>query len=425
MDVTNSTNCTIDNNTLSALIKNSTNKPTENGYDYFKIILLSMMALILVIGSVGNTVVCYVFGVQHKKRRSVPETLFLYLAAIDLVSSIVNPSLYIYWTVTKYARWDFGIVGCKLLVPLAPISVTLSALIILIIAVDRYFIICRQFGRNYSRNRIHCAVVASAIFSVGIYLPYIILLQVTEGSSCLVPAVGDPNYAYSTVAALMLQDVSFIVVLTFTNVKTFIRLKRQSSVKLDRSLEARRLRSHKRIARILLAMSCVFYLLVLPRDIMQLIYLLSWQTSSGLPHTDTLRRVNALLKVLQTANSCVNVFIYSKMHKKFRVHLLRLLYKITGKKHILETNVQMILRSNSELTPRSRKKMLRLSDTCETPTSSPCAIRRPIDHGRRATDGDVEGMNPLLKDRLGRIMRIRFESIEEDDFDHKINNGKT
>lgn len=429
MNITNSTNCTIGNykgnNTFPVLMRNSTNDQTETGYDYFKITVLAMMALILVIGSVGNTVVCYVFGMQHKKRRSVPETLFLYLGAIDLVSSIVNPSLYIYWTVTKYARWDFGIVGCKLLVPLAPISVTLSALIILIIAVDRYFIICRQFGRSYSRKRIHCAVVASAIFSIGIYLPYIIQLEVNKKLSCFIPEVGDPFYAYSTVAALTLQDVGFIVVLTFANVKTFSRLKRQSSLKLDRSMEARRLRSHKRIARILLAMSCVFCLLVLPRDIMQVIYLLSWQTSSGIQQTDTLYHVNALLKVLQTANSCVNVFIYSKMHKKFRVHLLRLLFKITGRKHLLETDVQMILRNNSELTPRTRKRMLRFSDSCETPTSSPCAIQRPMNHGRRATDGDVEGMNPLLKDRLGRIMRVRFESIGEDDFDDKINDGKS
>eukprot|EP00112_Aurelia_sp_Birch-Aquarium-sp1_P022790 Seg6543.1 transcript_id=Seg6543.1/GoldUCD/mRNA.D3Y31 product="hypothetical protein" protein_id=Seg6543.1/GoldUCD/D3Y31 len=113
------------------------------------------------------------------------------------------------------------------------------------------------------------------------------------------------------------------------------------------------------------------------------------------------------------------------MHKKFRVHLLRLLFKITGRQHLLETDVQMILRNNSELTPRTRKRMLRFSDSCETPTSSPCAIQRPMNHGRRATDGDVEGMNPLLKDRLGRIMRVRFESIEEDDFHDKINDGKS
>ena len=262
----NYTNNSVANNSRPA----DTSTNSDTGYDYFTIILLTLMSLILVIGTAGNSVVCYVFGFKQRKHRSVPETLFLYLGAIDFTASLVNPSLHIYWTITKYSRWDFGIIGCKILVPMAPISVTLSALIILIIAVDRYFVICGVFGRSYSRARIHSAVLIAAGFSICLYMPYVILLTVNERFPCFVVSIADPVYAYSTISVLLLQDVGFILVLSITNFKSFSALQRRGNSILEQSLYARRARSNKRVAKILLAMSCVFCLLVLPRDIMQL-----------------------------------------------------------------------------------------------------------------------------------------------------------
>ena len=375
----------------------------QEGYDYFNIILLLMLALIFVVGTVGNSVVCYVFGFKQRKRRSVPETLFLYLGAIDLTSSIINPGLYVYWTVTKYSRWDFGIVGCKLLAPLAPVSVTLSALIILIIAIDRYTIICGQFGRSYSRNRIHCAVLFAAIFSICIFLPYIILLEVS--STCSVLKTGEPEYAYSMISALLFQDVSFIAVLAFTNSRTFSRLRRQSSVTMERTVESRRLRSHKRVARILLAMSLVFCLLVLPRDLVQLTYIISWLDPPGVSYTQALLRINAFLKVLQTSNSCVNVFIYSKMHTKFRGHLFRLCYKAFGRRAPFAEKFGLNV-VTEEMTPRTQRRILKFNEGIGTPSDTPVLQRK---HVKREKIQDREGANPLLVNHI-KSNKAQFQS---------------
>ena len=389
-------------------IQNKTTEAVDSGYNYFTIILLTMLASIFVIGTIGNSVVCYVFGFKQRKRRSVPEMLFLYLGAIDLTSSIVNPSLYIYWTVTRYSQWDFGIFACKILVPLAPISVTLSALIILIISIDRYFVICSQFGRSYSRNRIHLAVIFAAIFATCLYVPYMIRLQITDQHSCTVYQTTDPLYAYSTIIALLLQDFGFIVVLTVTNSKSFSHLQRKGSVVLERSLEARRVRSNRRVAKILLAMSCVFCLLVLPRDIMQLTFILSWLDPPGVHPTATVHNMNALFKVLQTANSCVNVFIYSKMHTKFRSHLLSLCYSTCGKRHSLSNDLQVTMLTMTNITPRLRKRMFRLRADSGTPSDTPDLQRKQMGNQRDSVDVDVG--NPLLASRSNRLSRVRFQA---------------
>lgn len=389
----------------SSSIKNPyPEKTTNDDYDYFTIILLAMMASILFIGAAGNSVVCYVFGFKQRKTRSVPETLFLYLGAIDLTSSIINPSLYIYWTITRYSRWDFGIVGCKLLASLAPISVTLSALIILIIAVDRYFVICGQFGRRYSRNRIHCAVILAAIFAICLFIPYIIRLQVDDYHPCLVRSIDDPVYAYSTTVALLLQDVGFIGVLSFTNYKSFSRLHRKGTAMMEQSLERRRLRSNKRVAKILLAMSCVFCLLVLPRDIMQLAYIISWLNPPGLNFTRTLKNTNALFKVLQTANSCVNVFIYSKMHTKFRGHVRNLCLATCSKKQLIAESAVMTMAS---ITPKLRKRVLKFNVENETPSATPELKRKGIKHGSNLDE--LEASNSLLIGIPQRNSRVKAE----------------
>ena len=385
--------------------ESKTSKTSDNRYDYFTIILLTVMALILVVGTVGNSVVCYVFGFKQRKRRSVPETLFLYLGAIDLTSSIINPSLYIYWTITKYSRWDLGIIGCKILAPLAPISVTLSALIILIIAMDRYFVIVSDFGRSYSRKRIHWAVILAAGFAICLYIPYIILLTVNEHFPCFVADITNPAYTYSTISVLLLQDVGFIMVLSYTNIKSFSVLRRHGSGIMEQSSQAQRARSNKRVAKILLAMSCVFCALVLPRDIIQIAYIISWLNPPGFQFTETLTNLNALFKVLQTANSCVNVFIYSKMHTKFRIHLKSLCYIPFGRQHQLREGLRSAVSTVTNLSPT---KIPRLSFANGTPLDTPDLPRKQLNckknfNGSSATD-------PASKRREEKEMKVRFLS---------------
>ena len=133
------------NNTLNNGTLNNTTNEVYFKNEYISIrdwILVIAFSLIISFGVVGNAIVCYVFGYKKKRhRRSTTEWLILYLGIIDLLASILNPPLYIYWTVTHYSKWHFGYLGCKILPVLGPIMTSASLGILLIFAIDRYLAI--------------------------------------------------------------------------------------------------------------------------------------------------------------------------------------------------------------------------------------------------------------------------------------------
>ena len=73
-------------------------------------------------------------------------------------------------------------------------------------------------------------------------------------------------------------------------------------------------------------MGIVHLFLVCPRDIMYLIYNLSWLVSTcGIRFSKEVVLVNVFMKVLQVSNSCANVFIYSHMHVYYRKCVFKVL----------------------------------------------------------------------------------------------------
>ena len=66
----------------------------------------------------------------------------------------------------------------------------------------------------------------------------------------------------------------------------------------------------------------MFMLLVFPRDLFHVIYLISQLHPPRIPYTVTVLHINSALKILHMANSVVNVFIYAKLHSHFR-HTLK------------------------------------------------------------------------------------------------------
>ena len=83
-------------------------------------------------------------------------------------------------------------------------------------------------------------------------------------------------------------------------------------------------RDTERVIRVIIVMQIIFICLVLPRDILHIIFSLSRLDGHGIPYTKAIVRLNDALKVIQTANSCANVFIYAKMHDRFRKTVISL-----------------------------------------------------------------------------------------------------
>ena len=305
---------------------NTTNIPTSasgilhtsSSYNAKTILLVIALCLIMLVGILGNGSVCYFFGWKLRNGRSIPDRLFLYLGIVDLISAVVNPATFLYFELTRYKRWDFGVIGCKVLVPFGPISTLVSACFIQIITVDRFLVIVKPFGRTYSNSSINAAVLMAIIFSIAAYAYYILALTVPPGKTCIVKDVADKGYAIPVVVFLLLQDVTFLFIIGFTNIAIYLRMKKSDALALSETGKQQSIKRKRKLLRMLMIMAVTFMLCILPKDLFQLSYTLSWLDDDGIIYNYQLVQVNTALKILYTANSCVNVFIYSKMHTRFR-----------------------------------------------------------------------------------------------------------
>ena len=84
-------------------------------------------------------------------------------------------------------------------------------------------------------------------------------------------------------------------------------------------------------------LAIVFIVLVFPRELLHLVYMMSWKVGEGFPYTHTLRNINSFLKILHMSNSIANIFIYAGLMGRFRKKLYGLLSAMIGRKFVSKT----------------------------------------------------------------------------------------
>jgi len=297
-----------------------------NQLDSKDIILICCFVVIFFVGVFGNLLVCYIFLMRNTRALTTMELLIVMLAAADLIASIFNPFMFIYWTVTFHKAWHFGDFGCKVLPSLTRITVTVSFGIIFIITIDRCVVICFPFRRNMKRNEVLMSVMGAIIFAIASELSYTIHIEVNPMSTCQVPNSEMPGFVYPYLVFRILRDVVFLLIFTIT--VTLIYKNLYDKEVLSTMKEQRVVKKTKKIVIMLIIMAVVFILLVYPRDIFHIVFNISWLGSSGIPYTKTVLDLNSFLKVLHMCNSICNVFIYARLHGKFRRRVLGLFKQI-------------------------------------------------------------------------------------------------
>ena len=291
-------------------------------------LLVTALSLVFLCGVVGNSLVIYIFGYKKKSlHSSSTERLIFYLAVIDFFASIFNPLLFLYLTITRYVKWHFGYIGCKVLPAFGPITTTASAGMLLLFAVDRYRAIVSPFQGELSPKTISIATIIIIIVSILSNVHYLYSIEVTERYGCRVPRADNMQYGIPNCTITILRLFLFLIVFTYTHTQIFRTLQRRNRCSpFDHDLAKQREFQSKQIIRCILIMGIVHLLLVCPRDIMYLIYNLSWLISTcGISFSKEVVLVNAFMKVLQVSNSCANVFIYSHMHLYYRKRLFKVL----------------------------------------------------------------------------------------------------
>ena len=307
-------------------------KTTElSTVDYISILIYSC---VFIVGVTGNILVCLFFKIDNHRMKHI-QILIFYLAISDLCASITNPFLFIYLTVNQFSTWDFGLVGCKVL-PLTWRSFTsISFGIIMVINIDRCIALKFPFRNPIPKKRINIIVLCIIALSIVMELPYLIYAKIlkTKGGSiiCNVPSVKVHGYAYPVITIMIIRDSLYLTVF----LATFIVIKRELNVKknvgeiLPHLQNQTRLKENHRVLKMLLLVATAFVVSVFPRELLHIVYTLTWMTpGDGIKLTPSLRKLNSILTAMMCCNTIYNIIIYAKLQRKFRKSVFDTLFSI-------------------------------------------------------------------------------------------------
>ncbi|XP_065644144.1 tachykinin-like peptides receptor 86C [Hydra vulgaris] len=309
------------------------------------IITFTLFAINFIFGTIGNGLILFYFRVKYKPRgiiienRIITEYLFSMLALVDFFAAALNPVLYMYWIVTDY-KWYLGYWSCKILVPLGTVATTISGGIIAVLSFDRHRAIVYPFKRNFKLSHVKISLLFVLFYALIINIYYSINISLKD-SKCMVVDPSNKAYSIPTIIYFLVNDCTLLSVICFSNYR--IVLKTMDCKREDR-------KDNRRIIRLLIVITFVFFLLTLPRDVLHFVYLMSWIVGSGINSSKTLLDLNSFLKVINVSNSCVNPIIFYAMHAGFQGFIKSILCKtksfVTNRRMAL-SEIESFARSQS------------------------------------------------------------------------------
>uniref|UniRef100_A0A914V731 G-protein coupled receptors family 1 profile domain-containing protein n=1 Tax=Plectus sambesii TaxID=2011161 RepID=A0A914V731_9BILA len=112
---------------------------------------------------VGNSVVIVTI-VQQRTMRTITNLYLLNLAITDLLLSVIcmPPTL----VSSLVYCWIFGPILCKVIAYLQPVAVAASAYTLAVIAIERYYAICRPLHSRLWQTKGHAAVMISLVWTI-------------------------------------------------------------------------------------------------------------------------------------------------------------------------------------------------------------------------------------------------------------------
>ncbi|KAJ1143729.1 hypothetical protein NDU88_010034 [Pleurodeles waltl] len=144
--------------------------PTADVPDHAHYIIGSVILLVGITGMLGNFLVIYAFG-RSRSLRTPANMFIINLAIADFLMSITQAP--IFFTTSLHKRWIFGEKGCELYAFCGALFGITSMITLMVIAVDRYFVITRPLASIgvLSRKRAVLILVGVWLYSLSWSLP--------------------------------------------------------------------------------------------------------------------------------------------------------------------------------------------------------------------------------------------------------------
>ena len=284
---------------------------------YIRPTKLTLYAVIFVISSIGNTLVCLVI-MKKKKMKTVTNYFILNLAIADLLLTFVCIPFDIPVQEMHHV-WPYGALGCKLLYPLQTTCLYASVFTLTAVSLTRYWAIVHPLRQQLTVSRAKFVIVIIWLLSVIPVSPYIHVLQ-HKGLYCEEFWPNTTSRKIYTMALFMTQYVIplGIILIAYLSIGAELRIKRTSD---NRFLRSRQGKETAKVVRMLVVVTVVFAVCVLPTNIMWL-WLDFGNAEEEFAHFWDLV---AFCNILTFCNSAANPVCYTALNDNYRKYIKRFL----------------------------------------------------------------------------------------------------
>ncbi|XP_068129250.1 neuropeptide Y receptor type 2-like [Hyperolius riggenbachi] len=282
-----------------------------------QIVLIAAYSIIIILGLIGNSLVIYMI-MKYKNMRTVTNYFIANLAVADLmVDSLCLPFTLVY---TLMDEWKFGLVLCHLFPYAQAMSVNVSTLTLIVIALDRYwcivFHLSSRISKKFSFSIITVTWVAASIFAIplAIFREYrhedlpTFKLKIAVCTEKW-PSNNSRDAAIYSLSMLLLQYVLPLVVICYCYIRIWLKLKNHISPTPRSDTQQRR----KNTTKMLVMMVVVFAVCWLPFHVFQLVIDLDW----GLVIQEY-KLLYSIFHVVAMCSTFVNPLLYGWMNKNYR-----------------------------------------------------------------------------------------------------------
>lgn len=296
---------------------------TENELDkYSSMVFPILYMLICILGLAGNALVIYVLSRFSQTQDFNTHVTNIYNRNLAIADVCVLACLVIFIVTEKLSRWPFGEEMCKAFYLAVYATEFTSTMFIVIIAADRYFLICHPISsRKYRTLQLARIVSIGAGLSSTLitspsmmYAEYLNFSQDHTLCTIVVAENGEANINIVTFH-IFLVVMEFIIPLCFIVTFYFFMIKKLRSVTQQTNRPNRQ--SHRKATRIVLCAIAVYVFCLLPH----------WMAFILLFTSTTNGKLNVIL--IQTAfslsyaNSAINPILYVFLSNDFKKSLAK------------------------------------------------------------------------------------------------------
>ncbi|XP_063433038.1 growth hormone secretagogue receptor type 1-like [Mytilus trossulus] len=176
--------------------------------------VIIFLFLLMLFGCFGNSLVLYIYCFRSKKRSA--NNFIIAMALFDFITSVVVMPIDIYDLLYHYSFYSN--IACKIFRAVESATTYASAVILIQIAFDRYFKICKplHFG---NRTRTKCMSISAGMLALILCSPAVVLFgtrrEQISGNLCGFDCSVDQKYKGSTFQTIYYLILGLVFIITF------------------------------------------------------------------------------------------------------------------------------------------------------------------------------------------------------------------